>query len=209
MPHPSTATWTGSAGAVGVGWWILTVIGLHLANADQYDPVRQAISELVNGRFGFLLSIAFIALGGGTLAIAYGLWRSVDRARVGPLVLSLAGVLFGASGIFPTDSTGGPVTTSGVIHVTVGIAAFLLMIIVMFASARRFRGDPRWRSYYVPTLVWALCTTGAFFLFPVLGTDAFGIAQRIYVALFVSWLVATALRLRSVPTAVSVSERPA
>lgn len=61
----------------------------------------------------------------------------------------------------------------------------------------------------MPTLVWAVCTTGAFFLFPVLGADAFGIAQRIYVALFISWLVVTALRIRSVPTALSARDRTA
>jgi hypothetical protein len=85
-------------------------------------------------------------------------------------------------------------TTHGQIHQTVGIVTFVLMIAGMFALVRAFRHDPLFRSFATPTLVWALAAVGGFFLIPVSGAAPFGVAQRIFLGIILSWAVTTATR---------------
>ncbi len=195
--------WPAVVALIGTVWWLAMVIGLHLLNVDQYNPIGQAVSDLAYARLGFLLDIAFIALGFGTLTLAYGLLRSVAQVVGAPLFLAIAGVLLALSGVFQTDPPDGLKTTSGTIHNTIGLIAFILMVAVMFRFAWRFRRDPRWRSFALPTLIWAAVAADAAVLFPVLGASEFGIAQRIFILIWWSWLFVTALRLRIITAAQS------
>ena len=86
------------------------------------------------------------------------------------------------------------------IHGVVALTSFVLILVVMFLFVWRFRGDARWWSFALPTLVWAIVAVGALLSIPLLGEGLFGVSERVFVAVFVSWLLVTAIRLRSIST---------
>jgi O-antigen/teichoic acid export membrane protein len=83
-------------------------------------------------------------------------------------------------------------TTHGQIHQAVGIATFVLLISAMFVLVRPFRRDRRFRGLATPTLLWAFAAVGGFFLIPPSGAAYFGLAQRIFLAIILSWALTVA-----------------
>lgn len=184
------------------------VVLLNVVQHASYDPKVQAISELALGRGGVLMVVAFLSLASGIALLALILGRTLVRGRAIRWLLYVAAVLAGPmSAFFHTDLTGHPTSTHGTIHNNSGLAAFLLMLAAMHVSGWLFRHQPAWRGFAMPTLVWAVAATGAFLLIPAMPSH-FGLAQRIFVGSFVSWLLAATAYARhmSLPTAgVSVS----
>jgi Protein of unknown function (DUF998) len=171
----------------------LLVLILHGVQAGQYHPLSQAVSELALGRDGWLMAIAFCSLGTGTLFLAAMLRRLDTPPRVAPYLIAASGLLSYVSAFVHADGPHGS-TTHGQIHQTVGIVTFALMISGMFALVRPFRRNHLFRSFATPTLVWALAAVGGFFLIPVSGAAHFGVAQRIFLAIILSWALTTATR---------------
>jgi hypothetical protein len=169
------------------------VLVLHGVQAGRYHPLSQAVSELALGRDGWLMVIAFCSLGTGTLFLAAMLRRLDAPPRVAPWLIGVSGVLSYVSAFVHADGPHGT-TTHGQIHQAVGIVTFVLMISGMFALVRPFRRDHRFCGLGKPTLVWALVATGAFFLIPASGAAYFGVAQRIFLAVVLSWAVTVSVR---------------
>lgn len=184
----------GMLALVGYVFWLVVVVTLPVLTTDAYDPAVQSISELALVRFGGFMDAAFLAFGLGSLALALGLYRCVTRAPVAASLLAVCGVLWSLLGVFSTGTRG----FEAAVHGAVATASFLLIPVVMFLFAGRFRSDERWRSFARPTAGWAVVAVGALFLIPVLGEEMFGLSERLFVAAFVSWLMATAVRLRFV-----------
>lgn len=173
------------------------VIVLNLVQRDSYSPVRQAISELALGSGGALMVLAFCSLGAGILTVAVVIHRTAGRGRVVPVILGIAAVLAGpASAGFHTDLTGAPTTLHGTIHNAAGLSAFLLLLTAMVVSSLRFRRDAFWRGHATATAVLAVIGLITFCLIPVLGDDRFGLAQRLFVGTFLTWLITTAAYAR-------------
>jgi small-conductance mechanosensitive channel len=177
----------------GIAAFPLIVVVLHLVQAGSYHPLSQAVSELALGRAGWLMAVAFCSLGTGTLLLAATLRRLTPRPRVAPWLIAVAGLLSYVSAFVHADGSG-PATTHGKIHQIVGVVTFILMIAGMFSLARAFRHDPAWRSAAKPTLIWALAAAGGFFLIPISGSAYFGLAQRIFLAVILSWALMISLR---------------
>jgi hypothetical protein len=171
----------------------LLVLVLHGVQAGRYHPLSQAVSELALGRDGLLMAIAFCSLGTGTLFLAAMLRRLDTPPRVAPYLIAASGLLSYVSAFVHADGPHGT-TTHGQIHQAVGIVTFILMISGMFALVRPFRRDDLFRSFATPTLVWAWAAVGGFFLIPVSGTAYFGVAQRIFLGIVLSWALTTAAR---------------
>jgi hypothetical protein len=169
----------------------LIVAVLHGVQAGPYHPLSQAVSELALGRDGWLMAIAFCSLGTGTLFLA-GMLRRLDALpRIAPCAFAAAGLLSYVSAFVHADGPHGS-TTHGQIHQTVGIVTFVLMIAGMFALVRPLRRDRHFGGLATPTLVWAFAAVGGFFLIPVSGTAYFGLAQRIFLAIILSWALTVA-----------------
>jgi hypothetical protein len=171
----------------------LLVLILHGVQAGQYHPLSEAVSELALGREGWLMAIAFCSLGTGTLFLAAMVRRIDSSPRLAPYLIAASGLLSYVSGFVHADGPHGS-TTHGQIHQAVGIATFILMIAGMFALVRPFRRDSRFHSLATPTLVWAFGAVGGFFLIPVSGAAYFGVAQRIFLAIILSWALTVATR---------------
>ena len=179
------------------------VIALNLAQrSDGYHASRQAISELALGRAGWLMAIAFCGLALGTYLLAVLIRRTTAKAVVAPALLTLAAALSVVSAVFHTD-LGTTTTVHGRIHNDAGVVTFLSLLVVMGISSYRFRTEPAWRSFAVPTLAFTVVGTVAFFLVPTLGDQHFGIAQRLLVGTFVGWMLTATAHARHIgePTA--------
>lgn len=176
-----------------VGLFPLTVLALTLLQTpDGYRTQRDAISNLALGRGGGLMAVAFCSLGVGTLAFAELVRRTSHGAHVRTALLALAGALSFVSATFHTDPTGAPTTTHGEVHNAAGIVTFVAMLVAMVASAPRFRGQPQWRGFSLPTAVLAVVGIVGFFLVPGLGQAHFGLSQRVLVGSFLAWLLGAA-----------------
>ena len=64
----------------GAGIFAALVVVLHVVE-DEFEPSSRFISEYVLGDWGWLMNLAFIALGGAFLAVAHGLRRSLSPGR--------------------------------------------------------------------------------------------------------------------------------
>ena len=189
-PSTSRALAKGTFAAIAV--FPVTAVVLNVVQlGDGYDAGRQAISELALGRAGELMALAFSALAAGTLLLAV-LLRRTGGGVVAPLVLALAAPLSLVSAVFRTDPTGAAVTTHGEVHQVAGIATFVLMLAAMVVSSVRLRREPRWRPVVVPTVVLACTGLVGFFLVPALGDAHFGLAQRVLIGSFITWMLVAA-----------------
>lgn len=171
----------------------LVVLILHGVQAGRYHPLSQAVSELALGRGGWLMAIAFCSLGTGTLFLAAMLRRLDAPPRVAPWLIGVSGLLSYVSAFVHADGPHGT-TTHGQIHQAAGIVTFVLMISGMFALVRAFRRDERFSALATPTLVWAFAAVGGFFLIPISGSAYFGVAQRVFLAIILSWALTVSMR---------------
>ncbi len=182
----------------GLATFPIVVIILNLVQRDQYNALRQPMSQLALGTGGWLMAIGFCATGLGILLLALLIRRTVQRARVVAVLLALAGVLHFVAAAFTTDPTGVPPTVHGLIHNMGGLITFVLAVAAMVTAGFSFRTSPAWRSFSRATFVWGGCATVTFFLMFVLADmQFFGVGQRILVAAWLSWLLAVAWRALS------------
>src|SRR5262245_22071797 len=97
---------------------------LHVVRTD-CDVLSRHLSEYVVGRFGWMMTLAFIASGVALVCVSIGLARSLAPSRmlaIGCRLLLVAGILNGMMAVFRTDlsiaEAGEPLvrTDSGRIH---------------------------------------------------------------------------------------------
>jgi hypothetical protein len=191
--RPASSRRITTVALIGLCTWPVIVIALQFVQAPTYHPLVQAASELSRGRGGILMALAFVAMGVGTAAVAYAL-RAATGALVAPALLTLSAVCDVVSAIFRAD-LGDTHTTSGQIHDVTGIITFVLIIVAMVAAVGPLRRSQSMARLGWWTLGWAVVAFAAFFLFPIMGDAHFGLAQRIFIASWLSWLIATSLAL--------------
>lgn len=165
------------------------IVGLlNLLQRDRYDAVRQAMSELALGRDGWLMAVAFTALGAGSSLIALIVRRVSARPVVAPALLALTGLLSLASAVFRTDADGAPPTFHGQAHMAAGVANFVLLLIALPAAALAFRRSPAQRPLVAPTMLIWLVAAVTFLLLPLWAQSYLGVGQRVFVGACVLWL---------------------
>jgi hypothetical protein len=188
-------------GIVGTAFVILAVAALHFLRTD-YNPVARFISEFAVGPYSWLMTIAFFALALASFAVAFGVQKTLApswKGRIGTSLLGVFGACILLAGIFPTDLQGTPLTTSGAIHAGVSISAFLIVQIAIFVNSWAFARDARWKPYGRISAALGVALVVAFIGFLVsFGSGWLGLGQRIFVAVFLLWLLLTATRLRSI-----------
>lgn len=188
-----------AAGAIGL--FPLIVISLNLIQRTRYSTTKQAISELALGTGGTFMAIAFCSLGLGIGLLAVLIRHTRPTRWAITVLLTIAAVLAGPiSAAFHTDLTGARTTVHGTIHNLAGLAAFLLILAAMITASIQFRHDAAWRSHARPTVVLTALALVTFVLILILGSDRFGLAQRMFVGTFVTWLLATATRAHRAAT---------
>jgi hypothetical protein len=141
----------------GLSIFPLLVVALNVIQRGHYHPLSQAISELALGRDGWLMAIAFCSAATGMLSLAIILRRTIPGSIVAPALLTISALLTYVSAFVHTDGENAKTTLHGEIHQIAGILTFVLVIVAMFVSSRRFRRDPAWQRLARPTFIWGLC----------------------------------------------------
>ena len=186
---------------VGIVDSLLNVAALHFLRPD-VNPVLEPMSNYAVGPYGFLLTAADIGLSLAALALAFGLYLGIaprGRSYVGLFLLALYGVSVMLAGIFPID-VGGEATTFGTIHNVVGNISFFGFPIAVILLSLGMGKDERWRSFRRPALALSMVVVLTVIL-TIVGSNldlGYGVTQRIANVAALVWMLAVALRLRSV-----------
>ncbi len=197
-------------GIIGAAFFAVALVALHFLEPEYNDTPAMSLYAL--GRYGGLMMAAFCTLGVGYLALAFGLRSATaasGAARLGSILLGLAGFWFVVSGVFRVHAPGTHMTFSGVMHglgFIVGVPTLIASILVL---SRAFGRDDGWRSFRPPSSALGLAALILFliaFFAPGLSGTAVVILSRIFVGTFVLWLLLTALRLRSIVTGASAQQ---
>ncbi len=184
------------------GYFSIILIALHFVRPD-YTPVDHMISDYAVGRAGWLMTTAFVALGAGCLSLSLGLWRSGPKT-VSALIarLLLIVVFFGlmVTATFATDLETAKDTQHGMIHTLSFFVNIVSIALIAFTLSLSFGADPRWKSSRLPSFLIAAALVVAFVVqFLSLHRGApYGITNRVFVVVFMSWLFFAAYRLRAV-----------
>lgn len=200
--HPDRPRRFAEVAIVCFSYFIVALVLLHLLRPD-YTPVDHMISDYAVGRFGWVMTTAFVAASAGCLALGLGMAavgpRSIaGRCAVLLLWVTAAGLL--TTAIFPTDLETAASTTTGDIHT----ASFLVNVVsvnlcaLLFAFS--FQQSDAWRSFRWTGLGLALALLAAFIAqFLTLHRDApYGLTNRLFVAVLMVWFLMTAAHLRRV-----------
>jgi uncharacterized protein DUF998 len=118
-----------------------------------YESLGMFVSELALGARGWIQVVNFIVFGVLFLVFTHGVAAAFPdgkASRVGPILPTIIGISFLASGPFVMD----PVTISqdqmswhGKLHMNLfGALVFSMSPVSCFVFLRRFREDPKWRS---------------------------------------------------------------
>jgi hypothetical protein len=184
-----------TATIAGVITFVAIVAALHVVQHDHYHPLTEAVSELALGRGGGLMFVAFSALATGTLCAA-AMLRRLTNSTAAPVLLAIAGGLSYVSAVFHADGENARTTLNGEIHQTAGIITFVLVVAAMCTCWRTFQRDQGWQPLALPTLACTGASLVAFFLTPAVGTAYFGLVQRLFLAICLSWLLVVATYAR-------------
>lgn len=179
----------------------LVLLLMHVLRPD-YTPVDHMISDYAVGRYGWVMTTAWLAMSCGCLMLMLGLLRNGPRsviARIGTLLLGVASIGLLVTAIFPTDLEGAPLTRSGDIHnmsFLVNVGSIFLATVFL---ALGVRSDSRWASYQRTAIALTLLVVLAFiFQFLTLHRGMpYGIANRFFITVLFAWFLATAFRLRA------------
>ena len=164
-----------------------------------YDPVTQLISELgVTGspyagtmNFGFALTGVLIILFSYSVFVLFG--RSLTGAT-GSAVVVFAGISFIGMALFSCDAGCMPVTSTGQIHLQLGILALLAAVSASFLLGYSMWKQGTWNGYWQYSMVTAVLVVILVPLFDsVTGPD--GLVQRIMMGIIFLWMEILAIRL--------------
>lgn len=151
------------------------------------------------GKYGFVQTIAFIALSAGSFALLSGLssfGRATSSWRFGRIFLGVwsVGVLMAA--IFPMK--GGPGPASSEVHGLASMLSFLGIILAMFALSKFMESHAKWRAFARASWLLALVGAASFAMAAAVHHSVcFAVMQRVFLSALVLWICMTGARLRS------------
>ena len=180
--------------------FVALVAALHLLRTDQ-DPTARFVSQYAVGDYGSLMVVAFLALGGGSLALSLELMRRGGALPViVALLLAVWGVAMIAAAIFPTDPPEAAATTRiGELHrdaARIGFGAVLIATL-LFGAHSLFASEASGVRPWALLLAAAALVTYLALRYGSTGEFA-GLIQRGYLAVIVAWLVMLAIHLQQV-----------
>ncbi|MBI4304566.1 MAG: DUF998 domain-containing protein [Chloroflexi bacterium] len=166
-----------------------------------HDPVRDTISSMVWGAFGWLQTAGFYLLGFSLIVWTVKLYFATNGKvyRTGITILAVIGAGFVLLGIFPSQTPGAVRTIQAIIHGRIVSAISLLFPLVCFTLAlllwrhRHFRGLS---LYTGATGVVALGLIGVGIVTLITGNHGiFGMLERVFLLNGLTWVEVTGLQL--------------
>lgn len=199
--YPSSATLQFCAlfGFAGAAVFLISLILLHL-NRPGFDWLDEYASDLANGPNGWLFGFGAGSHGLGNLALAVGLWLTLEPGRprnwgVSLFALAAAGMLMAA--VFSTDPSGAGPTPEGIMHRAAAGLAFFAELASLYLLSIAFQAARFWHRYHGFALTLAVLSTLALtlFLIAIQLSIAAGLAERLALAVFMFFELWVAWRL--------------
>ncbi len=137
--------------------FLAMLFSLHFLE-PQFDPSWRLISEYQLGRYGWLMTLAFLCWGGSVLALHLALRTSMRNTagRIGVGWLVLIGVCLIGAGIFkPIAMTEATITTASVLHTLCAAIVVLTFPVAASLIAGSLARHPDW----APVRRWLLWAT--------------------------------------------------
>ncbi|MEZ5352259.1 MAG: DUF998 domain-containing protein [Bryobacteraceae bacterium] len=182
-------------------YYVAAVASLHLVRTD-FDPGYRYLSEYARGPYGALMTSTFFVLSAGSLALCFGLCRSVAsiwRFVPGLLLWLVWAVTVFLAGIFTGDVQGTPHTPMGRIHDQLGMIAFSSAALAVSLVSLCFRWEMTWRSIWRPASVLSLVVVGSFLALDRLGQMGLGgLDQRLFLAATLIWMAIIGSRMLAI-----------
>lgn len=198
--------WSRAAGSAFVASTAVVVL-LHLLRPD-LDPVQRRLSEYAVGRFGWLMTTAFVLFGAGLFALG----RAVRSAgaltptmRLVRVLLIIAGIGMTLSGIFETQLGPPVVQWREIVHSQASALAFVALVASAVLTATAARTAMDWGPFRRAADVITALATGSAVVSPMTHDGPWaGLVQRSSYVAVVCWLLlATAAAARTGATAAS------
>jgi hypothetical protein len=170
--------------------FVLLVVVLHFLRTE-LSPLIRAVSDYATGRYGFLMTTAFIALSAGLASMTMAAFRRQEQSILTQselVMLSISSFLVLLAGIFPSEQ---PITIISMIHIMASFLFFLIIMVIMLKSSIRLQRDGMLYGKN-KLLLWIAISSPILFIlwlgvFLLLGLS--GLGQRIYILSWVSWLM--------------------
>lgn len=174
---------------------------MHVIRPD-YTMVDHMISDYAVGRFGWIMTTAFVSLAIGCLTLAIGLFRDGPTSWLGRIGAALLVVVFAGlivTALFPTDLETAPSTRTGDIHTISFLVNIVSILLSAICLALSYAAEPNWRPHRAAALVFAGLLIAAFVgQYLTLHRGApYGITNRLFVAILIAWLILNSLWLKS------------
>jgi hypothetical membrane protein len=211
-PRSAQARWAVALATLtmaGIVAYVALVVTAQLL-PPHYDVVRTAESDLAVGRYGWLMTAAFVLRGVLSFSLVAALMLAARRGlrpRAGLVLLGLWGAGAFLLAAFPTDLPGDPRTVHGAVHAAVAFAAFLAVALGELLVSRRLATVDRWHSFGRSTgrLAGATLVVCALALVALGATETSsfgpaavaGLAERAFLAMALLWMLLVATRLRA------------
>ena len=170
--------------------FVILVVLLHFLRPE-LSPLIRAISDYATGKYGFLMTTAFIALSVGLATMTVAAFRRQEQSILAQselVMLSISSFLMLLVGIFPS---GQKITVISTIHIIASFLYFLIIMAIMLKSSIRLQRNGMlygknklllWIAISSPILF--ILWLGVFLLFGLSG-----LGQRIYILSWVIWLM--------------------
>jgi hypothetical protein len=188
----------GTIGVIGVGLFVLALIGLHILDSD-LSVVDEYVSVYALGDHNWVSRAADLAMGLGIIAIALGLRKTLARGKrvtASWVLVLVAGFGFIVSGIFNTDPTNTTdATISGAIHDLGGYISMLSLMIATWLLRGVFKRDEEYSAMSRTQTRFAVLMTGALAAF-IAFEAILGLTQRLLIAVVATWLITLAINIR-------------
>lgn len=175
------------------------VAGILGAIQTGYDPVTQLISELgeTGGPYAGIMNAGFGLTGVLIILFSYCIFVLLGRSlagATGSFVVVSAGIAFIAMATFSCDSGCTPVTSTGQIHLQLGIMALLAAVSASLLIGYSMWKQGTWKGYWQYSIVSGVLVLILVPLFvSVTGPD--GLVQRVMIGIIFLWIEILAIKL--------------
>lgn len=202
--------------SVGIGQVLLfgvCSVMMHVVQSD-LNPIDDAMSYYMNGRLGWVFGFGLVALGSGSLCIAYALHvvpvlpASLGQ-RFGAVLFALWGCGTVVGGLFPPDPRGHwdePPSLSGAIHGGAAMVALVAFPAAAVLLSRRFTSSAATvgaRRLLSPVAWLGAASLLALFLClaPAIVANrapyVLGLVERVLILVYMVWIVAAAMSVKA------------
>jgi hypothetical protein len=165
----------------------LIVILFHIFS-DDYDPIKQTLSEYTLGPLGFLFPIALLVLGLSSIISYYTLLKALPKTLFKKRIIqsfSLWTIFIIITAAFPTDYISGPYTYSGIIHAIASFLAFLFLLFCIFFVAMFFKKSVKSRFDYIRFYVYFFLCVPGLIIFLIVPLEYKGLTQRVFLGIII------------------------